>query len=70
MSWREHEHFKDWLRFVRKKLGWEESFIKNQVSSAMKSKISELHDESKVLSLMLQEPHNIRHINVYAFKEK
>ena len=69
MNKREHEHFGDWLKFVRKKLGWKEEFIQRQVSSAMKSHVCNLHDESKVLCLMLEEPHNAMYINIYAFKE-
>lgn len=63
-----NEHFKDWLRFV-KKLGWKEDFIKFQVTSAMKSHECNLHIQSKILLKMVKQPHNTTHINAFAFKE-
>ncbi len=62
------EHFKDWLKFV-KKMGWKEDFIKHQVTSAMKSHVANLHLHSKVLLKMVRQPHNTTHINAFIFKD-
>jgi hypothetical protein len=62
--------FTDWLKYVREQLKWEEGFILHQVTSAMKSHACNLHEESRILLDFRNEPHNITHLNAYAFAKK
>jgi len=67
--YKEFTLFTDWLKYVRK-LGWEEEFILHQVTSAMKSHACNLHEKSRVLLDFRNEPHNITHLNTYAFSRR